>query len=220
MRAADAGAGLAEHLRVALWGPAEYVGIPGRLFLTGVAAGSIAVVLVVGPALAGMWGGPRGLITGEAGLTVVAALAVYLAVLRAGRVLIGLVAVLGTCLALMAPGVAAGVALEQRGVVEPARVSSVQTAARHGRTVCSVTDTDAAPAGVDVWRGCAASLTPGDTLPVVYDPRGRAPTRGLSAPGELRRSGLRLAALSAVLVAGCTIAVVRSFRLTAPPSRT
>ncbi|MFJ8953135.1 hypothetical protein ACIRO1_23755 [Streptomyces sp. NPDC102381] len=164
-----------------------------------------------------MWGGPRELITGEAGLAVVAGLAVYLVVLRAGRVLIGVVAVLGTCLAFMAPGIAAGVALEKRGLVEPARVSSVQTAMRPGRAICSVTDVDAAPAGADVWRGCVASTVPGDTLPVVYDPRGRAPVRGISTPGELRRSSLGLAALSVVFVAACTVAVVRSFRMTAAP---
>lgn len=220
LRSRTSAPGFAGHLRGRLWGPAEFIGIPGRLFVTGVVAGSAAAALVVGTALAGMWGGPRELITGEAGLAAVAALAAYLVVLRAGRVLIGLVAVLGTCLAFMAPGVAAGVALQQRGLVATAAVSSVQTAARHGRTICSVTDTDAAPTGADVWRGCAASTAPGDTLPVVYDPRGRAPTRGVSTPGELRRSSLRLTGLSAAFVAACTVAVVRSFRMTAAPRGT
>ncbi|MGB8939665.1 MAG: hypothetical protein WCD21_05410 [Streptomyces sp.] len=207
---------LAEHLRSVLWGPAEFVGIPGRLLVQGLSAGSATAVMVVGSAFAGMWGGPRGLATGELGLLVAAGLVLYLVVLRAGRVLIGLVAVLGACLAFMAPDVATGAALHQRGRVEPARVASVQKAAEHGRPVCSVTDIDAVPAGAEVWRGCAESITVGDTLPVVYDPQGRAPTRGVAAPGELRAAELRLAALSVLFVGGCTVAVVRSFRLEAP----
>ena len=205
--------GLAGHLRSVLWGPAEFIGIPGRLLAEGLSAGGATAAVIVGSAFAGMWGGPWGLVTGELGLTVAAALVLYLVVLRAGRVLIGVVAVLGACLAFMAPEVAAGVALQQRGLVEPAQVASVQAAAEHGRPVCSVTAFDAVPAGTEVWRGCAESIAPGDTLPVVYDPRGRAPTRGVAAPGELRGAGLRLAALSVLFVGGCTVAVVRSFRL-------
>lgn len=205
--------GLAEHMRRALWGPAEFVGVPGRLLVEGLLSGSAAAVAVVGTAFAGMWGGPRGLVTGEFGVLVIAALVSYLVVRRAGRVLIGLVAVVGVCLAFQAPDVAAGAALHQRGRVESARVNSVQVSADHGRAVCSVTDIDAVPAGAEVWRGCAVSLVPGDTLPVVYDPHGRAPARGVAAPGELRGAELGLAALAALLVGGCTVAVVRSFRL-------
>ncbi|MFI1677339.1 hypothetical protein [Streptomyces sp. NPDC020607] len=215
----SAAPGLAEHLRSALWGPAEFIGVPGRLLAKGLSAGGATAAVIIGAAFAGMWGYPRGLATGELGLVVVAALALYLAVLRAGRVLIGLVAVLGACLALLAPDVAAGVALQQRGRVEPARVASVQTAAEHGRSVCSVTEIDAVPAGAEVWRGCAESITVGDTLPVVYDPQGRAPTRGVAAPGELRGAELRLAVLSALFVGGCAVAVVRSFRLETPSGR-
>jgi hypothetical protein len=212
----SAAPGFAEHLRIALWGPAEFIGVPGRLLAEGFSAGGAAAAVIVGSAFAGMWGGPQGLVTGEIGLVVVTALVLYLVVLRAGRVLIGLVAALGACLAFLAPDVAAGVALQQRGRVEPARVASVQAATEQGRTVCSVTDIDAVPAGAEVWRGCAASTAPGDTLPVVYDPRGRAHTRGVAAPGELRGAELRLAALTALFVGGCTVAVVRSFRMDAP----
>ncbi|GGV72474.1 hypothetical protein GCM10010277_85500 [Streptomyces longisporoflavus] len=207
--------GLAEHLRSVLWGPAEFVGVPGRLLAEGVLAGTVAAAAIVGSAFAGMWGGPRGLVTGELGVVVVAALVLYLMVLRAGRVLIGLVAVLGACLSFMAPDVAAGVVLQHRGLVEPARVASVQTTTEHGRTVCSVEGVGAVRAGAEVWRGCAASIAPGDTLPVVYDPRGRVPARGVAAPGELVKAELWLAALAIVFVGVCTVAVVRSFRLEA-----
>ncbi|WP_432168194.1 hypothetical protein [Streptomyces sp. bgisy031] len=183
------------------------------LLAEGLSAGSVAAAVIVGAGFVGMWGGPRTLVTGEPGLVVAAALVLYLVILRAGRVLIGLVAVLGACLALMAPDVAAGVVLQQRGLVESARVASVETAADRGRIFCSVTDLDAVPPGAEVWRGCDESITPGDALPVVYDPRGRAPARGVASPGELRRAELRLAGLTAVFVAGCTVAVVRSFRM-------
>lgn len=205
--------GLAECLRSNLWGPAEFMGVPRRWLAKGLAAGTGAAAAVVASPFAGMLGGPEGLVTGEGGLLVVAALVLYLMVLRAGRVLIGLVAAVGAALAVMAPDVAAGAALHQRGVVEPARVASVQASARHGRAVCAVTDPEAAPAGMAVWRGCAASTAPGDTLPVVHDPQGRAPARGVAAPGELRGASLRLAACAAVLVGGCAVAVVRSYRL-------
>ncbi|MFE0130997.1 hypothetical protein ACFWY6_05350 [Streptomyces sp. NPDC059037] len=211
----SAAPGLAEHLRSVLWGPAEFIGIPGRLLAEGLAVGGATAVVIVGSAFAVMWGGPRGLVTGELGLTVVAALVLYLMVLRAGRVLIGLVAVLGACLAFMAPDVAIGVVLQQRGRVEPARVASVQAEAEHGRSVCSVTDIDAVPAGAEVWRGCAESIWVGETQPLVLHPPGRAPTPGVATPGELRGAELRLAALSVLFVGGCTVAVVRSFRLEA-----
>ncbi|MFD0510563.1 hypothetical protein [Streptomyces aureus] len=125
--------GLMEHLRTVLWGPAEFVGVPESLLAEGLLAGSTAAAAIVGAGFAGMWGGPPTLVTGEPGLVVAAALVLYLVILRAGRVLVGLVAVLGACLALTAPDVAAGVVLQQRGLVESARVASVETAADHGR---------------------------------------------------------------------------------------
>ncbi|MEV5157858.1 hypothetical protein [Streptomyces sp. NPDC053728] len=208
--------GLAQHLRTVLWGPAEFVGLPARLLAQGMVVGAVATAAIGGVGFAGMWVGPRTLVTGEAGLIVVAAVMVYLAVLRAGRILIGLVAVLGACLAFMAPDVAAGVALQHRGQVESARVGSVGIPSGRGRTLCSITQPVGAVTGATVWRGCGKSITPGDTLPVVYDPERRAPTRGVAAPGELRAAEDRLAGVGAALVAGCTVAVVRSFRLTAP----
>ncbi|MFD7815758.1 hypothetical protein ACFV6E_22940 [Streptomyces sp. NPDC059785] len=97
-------------------------------------------------------------------------------------------------------------------------MASVRAGPGHGRVVCSVTGVDAVPTGARVWRGCGESTAPGDTLPVVYDPRGLAPARGVAAPGELLQAELRLAGLTVVFVAGCAIAVVRSFELTSRPS--
>ncbi|MBO1329987.1 hypothetical protein [Streptomyces sp. VRA16 Mangrove soil] len=208
---------LAEHLRSVLWGPAEFVGVPRRLLVEGLLAGGAAAALTVGAGFAGMWGGPRELTTGEPGLLVIAVLVLYLLIRRAGRILVGLVAVLGICLALMSSDVAAGVALQQRGLVEPARVASVQPDSGRGRALCAVTGVDAVPTGAAVWRGCGATTALGDTLPVVYDPEGRAPTRGVAAPGELRAAQLRLAALATAFLTGCACAVARSFRMTAAP---
>lgn len=188
----------------------------------GLVAGAAAAAATAGVGFAGMWVGPRTLGTGEPGLIVVAAVLVYLAVLRAGRILIALVAVLGACLAFVAPDVAAGVALQQRGLVKAARVASVESLSQRGRTFCSVREPAGAVTGATVWRGCGKSIGPGDTLPVVYDPEGRAPTRGVAESGELRAAEIRLAGVGVALAACCTVAVVRSFRLSVParPSET
>ena len=69
------------------------------------------------PTLAGAWYGIPGLADGEGGLVCAAALALYLRVMRAGRALVGIVALLGVCLALQAPQAAVGVVLAERGRV-------------------------------------------------------------------------------------------------------
>ncbi|XIG72847.1 hypothetical protein C1N81_05000 (plasmid) [Streptomyces sp. SGAir0957] len=183
------------------------VGIPRGWSAKGLATDTAAAVALIGAPLAGRWGGLRGLVTGEVGVLAVAAL-----------VLIALVAAVGACLVLAATDVAAGVRLPQRGLVESARVASIEATPGRRRAVCSLTEVEAALAGVQVWRGCAASTLPGPTLPVVYDPRGRAPARLVAAPDEPRTAELRLAALAFVFVGGCALAVVRSFRLRTTPS--
>ncbi|MFI7382181.1 hypothetical protein [Streptomyces sp. NPDC049813] len=184
----------------------------------GIGVGCLACAATVGAGFLGMWHGPARLATGELGLVAVAALVLYLAVLGAGRILIALLAVLGACLAFTAPDIAAGIVLDQRGRVESAVVASVQdVTGRAGRHLCSVTGT-VAIGDVRVWRGCPASVAPGDTVPVVYDPHGLAPARGIAAAGALRRGELRLAGLAAGFVAVSAVAVVRSFRMSPQPS--
>ncbi|MFI5660903.1 hypothetical protein [Streptomyces sp. NPDC051684] len=144
---------------------------------------------------------------------------VHLATVRAGRALIGVVAALGVCLALTTPQIAAGVALKTRGRVESLHVTAVERAeeAAHSaaRRLCSVSGgTATEPLTTQVWRGCTAAKQPGEQLAVVYDPKQRAPTRGLAAPGELRTAGLRLAALASLFAAVTAVTTVRSFRLT------
>ncbi|MFI6012595.1 hypothetical protein ACIBAG_27900 [Streptomyces sp. NPDC051243] len=154
---------------------------------------------------------------GEAGLVCAAALALYLSVVRAGRALIGVVAVLGVFLALQTPQAAAGVVLAERGRVESAMVTSVEGVAAvgsgRGRYFCSVADQDGVPLSVRIWRGCEQTTRPGDALAVVYDPKGRVPPRGVEGDASWTRPLHGLGSWAAALVAACVIAVVRSYRL-------
>ncbi|MGW0820254.1 hypothetical protein [Streptomyces sp. NPDC002845] len=209
---------LMAHLRATVWGPAEFVGLPPwRLAGKGLLTGALGAATIVGAAVAGAWTGVPALASGEAGLLCVAALALHLAVVRAGRALIGIVAVLGVALATQAPQVAAGVVLAERGQVQSVVVTSVEggrlTPTGRDRYLCSVADRHGVPLGVRIWRGCGRGTQPGDALAVVYDPEGRVPPRGVET-GAARTKPLRdLSATAAALAAGCALAVVRAFRL-------
>ncbi|MFE0255773.1 hypothetical protein [Streptomyces sp. NPDC059010] len=210
---------LMAHLRTSVWGPAEFVGLPPWWLVgEGLLAGMVGAVTIAGTALVGAWYGLPALANGEAGLVCAVALVLYLGMVRAGRALIGLVAVLGVCLALQVPQAAAGVVLADRGRVESVVVTSVEAgatgAATRGRYLCSVADQGGVPLRVRIWRGCGQTTRPGDALAVVYDPKGHVPTRGVQAEvtavGPLRD----VAGWAAALVAACLLAVVRSYRLT------
>ncbi|WP_260459832.1 hypothetical protein [Streptomyces sp. WAC04114] len=210
--------GLMEYLRSTVWGPAEFVGMPPRwLAVEGLLAGCVAVTMITGTVVAGAWYGIPGLATGEGGLVCAAALALYLRAVRAGRALIGIVAVLGVCLAFQAPQPAVGWVLAERGRVESVVVTSVDGGPRapsgRGRYLCSVTDRDGVPLEVRIWRGCGQTTRPGDTLTVVYDSKGRVPPRGVD--GGVSRPVLfgELGGWAVALVAACVVAVVRSCRL-------
>ncbi|MEU0436016.1 hypothetical protein ABZ153_31120 [Streptomyces sp. NPDC006290] len=206
------------HLRTTVWGPAEFVGLPPWWLLgEGLLTGTLGALAIVGTGAVGAWTGASALVDGEAGLVCAAALVLYLVLVRAGRALVGIVAVLGVCLALHAPQAAAGVVLAGQGRVQSVVVTSVDGGSRavpgSGRHLCSVADRDGVALEVRIWRGCGRTTRPGDALALVYDPKGRVPPRGVEAgavTGPLRD----LAALAAALVAGCVVAVVRSYRLT------
>ncbi|MCD9876362.1 hypothetical protein [Streptomyces guryensis] len=209
------------HLRTTVWGPAEFVGLPPRwLVAEGILAGGLASVAIVGTALYGAWTGRPSLADGEAGLVCAGALALYLSFVGAGRAPVAVAALLGACLALQAPQVAAGMVLAEREQVQSVVVTSVEdgraTDGGRARYLCSVADTDGIPLKVRIWRGCGRATRPGDALAVVYDPKGSVPTRGAETgagvPGPLRD----LAPWSAALVAGSVVAVVRSYRLSRP----
>ncbi|MCX4740933.1 hypothetical protein ACK389_00220 [Streptomyces antibioticus] len=207
------------QVRSAVWGPAEFVGLP-PWWLTGegLLAGVLAVGAIVGTTVAGAWYGIAGPARGEAGLVCAAALAVYLCAVRAGRALIGIVAVLGVCLALHAPQVAAGVVLAERGRVESVVVTAVQDATAAtgpGRYLCSVADRHGVPLDVRIWRGCEQTTRPGDALAVVYDPMGSVSPQGVEAGVPWARPVRDLVGWAVALLAASVIAVVRSYRL--PP---
>ncbi|MFF7794550.1 hypothetical protein [Streptomyces sp. NPDC007991] len=216
---------LMAHLRSMVWGPAEFVGLPPWwLTAEGLLGGCMAAAAITGSAVAGAWYGIPGLADGEGGLVCAGALVLYLCVIRAGRALIGLVAVLGACLALHAPQAAVGVVLAVRGQVESAVVTSVDggpgAVPGGGRYLCSVADRDGVPLKVRIWRGCGQSTRPGDALAVVYDPEGQVPPRGVQL-GESSLEPLRdLSGWAAGFVAACVVAIVRSYRLSAPRSDT
>ncbi|MDW4905878.1 hypothetical protein RB628_11175 [Streptomyces sp. ADMS] len=206
------------HLRSTVWGPAEFVGLPPWwLAAEGLVAGCVTAGGIVGVTIGGAWYGIPGLADGEGGLVCAAALALYLRVMRAGRALIAVVALLGVCLALQAPQAAVGLVLAERGRVESVVVTSVEGGlggvSGRDRYLCSVADRDGVPLKVRIWRGCGRATRPGDALAVVYDVKGRVPPRGVEAgaswPGHLRDLG----GWAGTLVAACLIAVVRSYRL-------
>ncbi|WP_328437161.1 hypothetical protein OHA71_07855 [Streptomyces sp. NBC_00444] len=209
---------LMAHLRSTVWGPAEFVGLPPWwLAAEALLAGCVGAGAIIGVAVAGAWYGIPGLANGEGGLACAAALALYLCVVRAGRALIAIVALLGACLALQAPHAAAGLVLAERGRVESAVVTSVEggpgVVTSRGRYFCSVADRDGVPLQVRIWRGCGQSTQPGDAIAVVYDSKGRVPPRGVE-DGASRSGPLRdLGGWVAALVVACVIAVVRSYRI-------
>ena len=210
---------LAEHLRSTVWGPAEFVGLPpGWLVGEGVLAGMLGAGSIVGVGVVGDRTGVPALASGEAGLLCAGVLVLHLVLVRAGRALVGIVAVLGVCLALQAPQTLAGVVSVHGVRVEPMVVTSVEGGGRTGagRTgyLCSVVARDGVPLKARIRWGRGRTTRPGDVLAVVYDPEGRVPpravTRGRATTGPLRD----LATLAAALVAGSVLAVVRSHRLT------
>ncbi|MFJ6835710.1 hypothetical protein [Streptomyces sp. NPDC091209] len=214
---------LTEHLRSTVWGPAEFVGWPPRWLVgEGILAGVLGAGSIVGVGVVGDRTGVPVLASGEAGLVCAGVLVLHLVRVRAGRAFVGIVAVLGVCLALQAPQAAAGVVPEDGERVAPMVVTSVEGGERAGagrsRYLCSVVARDGVPLKVRVRRGCDRTVRPGDVLAVVYDPEGRLAPRALAA-GPVTTGPLRgLAALAAALLAGCVLAVVRAHRLTSAVS--
>ncbi len=153
-------------------GPAEFVGLPPPWLLAeGLFAGLLASGVIVGVGAVGVWTGRSALASGEVGLVVSVALGVYLLITGAGRALVGMVAVLGACLALLTPQAVAGLVLAERGRVEPVVVTAVEggpgTGTRHGRYLPSVASPEGVHLSTTIWRGCEESTRPGGPLAVV-----------------------------------------------------
>jgi hypothetical protein len=210
------------HLRAAVWGPAEFVGLPPWwLVAEGLLVGLLGAGAIIGTTLYGAWTGRPALADGESGLVCAAAVALYVSLMGAGRALVGIVALLGVCLALQTPQAAAGVVLVERGRVQSVVVTSVEEGrlADGGREryLCTVADADGIPLKVRIWRGCGRATRPGDALSVRYDPQGRVRPRGVETGAAAPKPLRDLAPWTAALVTSSLIAVVRSFRLSGPP---
>ncbi|MEV0523971.1 hypothetical protein AB0I66_11145 [Streptomyces sp. NPDC050439] len=208
-------------MRAFVWGPAEFVGLPPRrLTAQGLIVGFLGAGAIIGAGALGMWAGPPALSSGEAGIAVTCVLASYLFAIRAGRALVGVVALLGICLALLTPQTAAGLILAHRDQEQQALVTVVEgtdaSAAGRERYLCSVQGSDGSPLSVRIWRGCRESTQPGDTLAVVYDPLGRVAPRGAEGARPDGKPLAKLGVLALALVAVSTVAVARSFRLSTP----
>lgn len=210
------------HLRTSVWGPAEFVGMP-PLWLVGegVLAGVLGAGSIIGATLFGAWTGRPYLADGETGLVCAAAIALYLLLVGAGRALVGVVGLLGVCLALQAPQAVDGLVLAARGQLEAVVVTAVDGGQAvdggHGRYLCSVADGDGVPLKVRIWRGCGRTTRPGDTLAVLYDSEGRVPPRGAQTGAGVAASLGDLAPWTGALVVGSLVAVVRSYRLSPAP---
>jgi hypothetical protein len=79
-----------------------------------------------------------------------------------------------------------------------------------------VVGADGVPPKGRIGRGCGRTSRPGDTLAVVYDPDGWVPPRGVATGAGVPGLLGDLAPWAAALVAGSTVAAVRSYRLAIP----
>ncbi|MYR45869.1 hypothetical protein [Streptomyces sp. SID5910] len=200
-----------------VWGPAEFMGLPPRMLIgEGLCAGVLGTGLIVGAGFFGAWTGESAFVAGDAGVVCALGLVLYLFLVRAGRALVGIVAVLAVGLALHTPQIAAGVVLTARGQERSVVVRSVQAreeaSGARGRYICSVENRDGAPSAARIWRGCTRSTRPGDALALVYDPKGLVPPRGVEGATSIVDALRSLGGWVVSLVIACVIAVVRSFR--------
>ncbi|MET9354142.1 hypothetical protein ABZY14_14295 [Streptomyces sp. NPDC006617] len=183
----------------------------------GLFAGVLGAGLIVGAGLFGAWTGESTFAAGEVGLVCVLGLVLHLLLVRAGRAMVGIVAVLAVGLALHTPQAAVGVVLTARGQERSVVVTSVQASQEvsgtRGRYFCSVEGRGGSPYTTRIWRGCTQATRPGDALALVYDPKGLVPPRGIEGATGIVDALRSLAGWVVGLVIACVIAVVRSFRL-------
>ncbi|MFE0810893.1 hypothetical protein ACFW34_25875 [Streptomyces sp. NPDC058848] len=213
----------ATRVRAMVWGPAEFTGLPPRwLIAEGLVAGVLGTGLIVGAGLFGAWTGNAAFRAGDVGVVCALSLVLYLLLVRAGRALVGVVAVLAVGLALHTPQAAVGVVLTARGQERSVVVTSVQesqdASEARDRYFCSVASRDGAPSTARIWRGCTQSTRPGDALTLVYDPQGLVPPRGVESGTSIVDALRGLAGWATSLVIACATAVVRSFRLPDHPA--
>lgn len=175
-------------------------------------------LLVVGSSAIGVLAGPAAFRSGAAGVVCILGLALYLLIVRAGRVLVVGVVVVGVALAVFIPRVTAEITLTERGYRQDVFVTAVQSErSTQGRTDrrCTFSWADGEPVPVAIRRGCQAHTTVGERVAVLFDPRGVLAPR---AAGRFRTGRfIGTGPLALVLPVLCLLAVARSYCL---PSET
>ncbi|MGW5599485.1 hypothetical protein ACWEWL_10345 [Streptomyces rochei] len=185
--------------------------------------GVLGAGLIVGAGFCGVCTGTSAFAAGDVGLMCALGLFLYLLLVRAGRAMVGIVAILAVGIALRTPRIAAGVVFTARGQERSVVVTSVQANEEapgvRGRYFWSVEYRDGAPSSARIWRGVHTVHPAGDELALVYDPKGLVPPRGVEGATSVTDALTGLAGWVASLLVACVIAVVRSFRPLYSPGR-
>ncbi|MFI5808559.1 hypothetical protein [Streptomyces sp. NPDC051561] len=201
-----------------LFGPAHY-GMRPPWWLVREAA-SVSAAAATAVILAGIVGTLSALPAAAAGTLasiVLCGALLYLAVIHSGRLLVGLVGVLGLILAFHVPHAVGEAVLARHGRTQDVVVTAVAHGGIRGseatRRYCSVARADGTPVAVRLWRGCGPAVAPGDRIAMLADPGGRVAPRGLnparSALGAVAECGLLMFAFLLL----CFVTVLRSCRL-------
>ncbi|MER7172408.1 hypothetical protein [Streptomyces mesophilus] len=186
---------------------------PLWLRIEGITVALVGPLAVIGCTVAAVLAGLPSSKAVAAGVVAVLALTLYLFVTRAGRLISGIVAGLGIALALVVPQAATELTLAGRGERVQVVVTAVDTSSEdEGRYLCSVRYGDGTPVQRRLWRGCSASVSPGESIAMVYDPQGRIAPRGASPAPDTWRLVAQGAGLAGLLAAFSYAAVVRSIR--------
>ncbi|MBC9713182.1 hypothetical protein H9Y04_11430 [Streptomyces sp. TRM66268-LWL] len=186
---------------------------PLWLRIEGICVALIGTLAVIGCAVAAVLAGLPSSKALAAGAVAASALTLYLLVTRAGRLLTGAVAGLGIALAAVVPQLATELTLAERGERVQVVVTAVDASSEDGgRYLCSVRHGDGTPVQRRLWRGCSASVSPGESIAMVYDPKGRVEPRGITPEPVTWRLAAQSAGLAALLAAFGYTAVVRSIR--------
>ncbi|WP_149827314.1 hypothetical protein [Streptomyces tailanensis] len=210
------------HGRPFLWRRASSARDCGRssmwLRCEGLVVAFVGTPLVVGAGLYGALAGPGAPSISAAGVVCTLALSLYLLIVRAGRVLVGFIALTGMALAVLVPRVTAEIALSERGHRKDVIVTAVQAeqapSGRSAGVLCSYAWEDGAPVLVPIRRGCRTTTSAGEHISVLFDPRGVITPRA-AGPFRLGRFAVT-AALALMLPVLCVAAVQRSYRSPAP----
>lgn len=186
---------------------------PGKLALEGAILSALLVALTSGFGVLGVLTGSQTLSVVIGGIAVLG-LVVYLYAVGAGRVLLGLVGILGLALCWLSPHDATDAVLAGRGIQRSVVVTEVHEHDYRGRDYvnysCSVALDSGKELDLEVWSSCDRGVSPGDTVPLVFDPAGAVEPMEPPVADSVFTAGIRTASLSALLFVTCFVAIVRT----------